>query len=156
MWFLGLLPGFWCLPGLHPSSWLTLAPLSSYQADAFERRERKQLSFFPNIFFEAAPGMASLEGGSPANRSYYHSLARPSGSLVKVTLGGKFSLRQSTNVFSFDCMNKIQNYPPCHQFLTCLLVLPNPLYDKVRHLLIAQHIPKACVRIDEQARQLMI
>ena len=100
--------------------------------------------------------MASLEGGSPANRSYYHSLARPSGSLVKVTLGGKFSLSQSTNVFSFDCTYKIQNYPPCHQFLTCLLVPPNPLYDKVRHLLIAQHIPKACVRIDEQARQFMI
>ena len=38
--------------------------------------------------------MAFLEGGSPANRSYYHSLARPSGSLESTEsgeshLGGK-------------------------------------------------------------------
>ena len=55
---------------------VAVAPLSSYQADAFEE---KNVIFLSNDILEAVPGMAFLEGGSQANTSYYRSLTQPRG-----------------------------------------------------------------------------
>ena len=98
------------------------------------------------MYSEGAPDRASLEGGSPANRSYYHSLTRPSGSLAKGTWKGEGLIFKVSQLHLW--LYKIQINPPCHQFLTYVLWLhglPDPLSDKVHHLLVAQHVPDTCV-----------
>ena len=75
-------------------------------------------------------------------------------------LGGKVFVESVKKLLLFlDWRYKIQNCPPVISSSYVLWFhgwFAQSLYDKIRHLLIAQHIPKACVRIDEQARQLMI
>jgi len=173
VWFLGLLPGFWCLPLLHPKlinfcSSLFLSSAWVLHRSLHQNLRGKNCDPFQNKI------RSGTWYGFPWRRQPYGFPWRRQPSIQVILsqpcpaiwqsgerhLGGKVFVESVKKLLLFlDWRYKIQNCPPVISSSYVLWFhgwFAQSLYDKIRHLLIAQHIPKACVRIDEQARQLMI